>query len=147
MRDDLAATMAPLWRSLLAEERRIAAEFDLSMWGYAALHQLADQPVRTQVALASALGLDKTRLISVLDDLQARSFIHREPDPEDRRVRVLSLTPAGRRLFSRVQQAVHRSEDELLAEIPDRDRAAFLATLRSLSAAATERCRSTPEPA
>src|SRR3954452_18725289 len=96
-RRDLAATMAPLWRALLAGEREVAAGHGLSMWAYAALHRLAGAPVRGQVVLAGDLGLDKTRLIPVLDDLQERGLIRREPDPDDRRARILSLTPAGRR--------------------------------------------------
>jgi DNA-binding MarR family transcriptional regulator len=135
-RRDLAATMAPLWRSLLATERAVAAEYDLTMWAYATLHQLASEPVRSQAALAAGLGLDKTRMIPVLDGLQARLLIRRVPDADDRRVRVLSLTPKGRKLFERVQREIHQQEDVLLDQLDAADRVVFVRALRSLSRAA-----------
>jgi MarR family len=51
--------------------------------------------MRTQAALAKAIGADKTRIIGVLDDLQERELVQRQPDPADRRVHLLALTPAG----------------------------------------------------
>ncbi|MDN3359383.1 MarR family transcriptional regulator [Actinomadura sp. DC4] len=48
------------------------------------LGALRDRPTRTQAALAAAINADKTRLIPVLDDLQRRGLIEREPDPADR---------------------------------------------------------------
>jgi DNA-binding MarR family transcriptional regulator len=135
-RRDLAASLGPLVRALLAAEREEAAAHGLSMWGYAALHRLADAPVRGQVVLAAELGLDKTRLIPVLDELQEHGYIRREPDPDDRRARVLSLTPAGRRVFQRTQKRVHRREDELLAPLDERERAAFVRALTVLGEAA-----------
>jgi DNA-binding MarR family transcriptional regulator len=131
-RPDLAAMLARLTRRLIAVERPILAAQDVSMWGYIVLTALAEEPVRTQAALADAIGADKTRIIGVLDDLQERGLIRREPDPADRRARLLALTPAGRRLHTRVQRAIRRREDRLLADFPARDRAAFLRVLQAL---------------
>jgi len=134
-RRDLAALLAPLMRSLLAAEREVAERHGLTMWGYAALHGLADQPVRTQTVLATSLGIDKTRLIPILDDLQERDLIRREPDPDDRRVHVLSLTPKGRRLFVAAQKDVHAREDQLLVGLDPKQQAALRAALETWGAA------------
>nr|BFE69039.1 hypothetical protein GCM10020092_023400 [Actinoplanes digitatis] len=93
-RPDLAAMAARLARSLVAAERPVLAAHDVSMWGYVVLGALADEPMRTQAALARAIGADKTRIIGTLDELQERALIEREPDPDDRRVRLLRLTPS-----------------------------------------------------
>ena len=90
--------LVPLGRRLMAAELPVLQAHDLSMWGYVVLLALDQEPVRTQAALAQAIGADKTRIIGVLDDLQRRGLIQREPDPADRRSRVLSLTTAGRRV-------------------------------------------------
>jgi DNA-binding MarR family transcriptional regulator len=139
-RTDLAATLAPLWRALLSAERQVAADHGLTMWAYAALHRLAQAgaPVRGQAVLAADLGLDKTRLIPVLDDLQERGLIRREPDPGDRRARLLSLTPQGRRLFARAQRKLHVYEDQLLAGLDGADRSRFLRALATVSRSAGE---------
>ena len=68
-RDDLAAMLHPLLRDLVAAELPILAAHDLSMWGYVVLNALDRSPVRTQTALAEAIGADKTRIIGTLDEL------------------------------------------------------------------------------
>ncbi|MGI5171779.1 MarR family winged helix-turn-helix transcriptional regulator [Spirillospora sp. CA-253888] len=131
-RPDLAAMMVPLGRALMAAEGPVLAEHDLSMWAYAVLHELDESPVRSQSALARAIGADKTRIIGVLDGLQQRGLLRREPDPDDRRIHLLSLTPEGRRLRDRVQTAIQTRENRLLARLPEDERRAFLRALRTL---------------
>jgi DNA-binding MarR family transcriptional regulator len=131
-RHDLAAMFAPLARALIAREEPALQAHDISMWGYIVLTALAEQPVRTQAALAQAINADKSRIIGVLDDLQQRGLIKRQPDTADRRVHLLSLTPAGDRLRHSVQAAIRASEEEVLATLPDGDREAFLRSLKSL---------------
>jgi DNA-binding MarR family transcriptional regulator len=134
-RPDLAAMVARLARALIEAERPILAAHELPMWGYIVLSALRDEPMRTQAALARSIGADKTRIIAVLDDLQGRGFIEREPDPADRRVRLLQLTAAGRRLHGIVRSAIRRQEEQLLGELPAADREAFLRTLQRLDPA------------
>jgi DNA-binding MarR family transcriptional regulator len=121
-----------LGRTLLEMERPILAAHEVSMWGYIVLTALRDEPMRTQAALARTIGADKTRIIAVLDDLQERGLISREPDPADRRVRLLDLTDAGRRLHADVRVDLRAEEKRLLARLPAADRQAFLRALRSL---------------
>jgi DNA-binding MarR family transcriptional regulator len=134
-RPDLAAMTARLARALVDAERPVLAARGVSMWGYVVLSALADEPMRTQAALARAIGADKTRIIADLDDLQARALIEREPDPEDRRVRLLRLTPAGRRLHAEVRAAIRAGEERLLADLTAADRRVFLKVLQRLDPA------------
>ena len=131
-RRDLAAMLVPLARALVAREEPALLAHDISMWGYVVLTALAEQPVRTQAALAQAINADKSRIIGVLDDLQQRELIKRQPDATDRRVHLLSLTPAGDRLRRSVEAAIRRSEEEVLATLPAGDRETFLRSLKSL---------------
>ncbi|NDL56419.1 MarR family winged helix-turn-helix transcriptional regulator [Phytoactinopolyspora mesophila] len=131
-RPDLAAMLFPLGRVLIAIEEPILSASDLSMWAYAVLSGLGEEPVRTQAALAAAIGADKSRVIPVLDDLQERGLISRRPDPADRRVRLVALTPEGRSVRSRVQAEIQRAEEELLERLSPDDRRAFLRTLHTL---------------
>jgi MarR family transcriptional regulator, organic hydroperoxide resistance regulator len=137
-RPDLAAMVGPLGRALMAAEMPILRAHDLSMWAYAVLVGLGDEPVRTQAALAQAIGADKTRIIPILDDLQDRGLIRREPDPDDRRVRLVSLTAKGRRVRTSAQTAIQRQEERMLARVPAADRRAFLRVLRTLSTISAE---------
>src|SRR6476661_496719 len=105
-RRDLAAMFVPLARALVAREE--------------------------PALLAQDINADKSRIIGVLDDLQQRELIKRQPDAADRRVHLLSLTPAGDRLRRSVEAAIRRSEEEVLATLPADDREAFLRSLKSL---------------
>jgi DNA-binding MarR family transcriptional regulator len=130
--------MLPLARILTNAEIPVLAQYDLTMWGYVVLVNLDDQPVRTQAAFAESIGADKTRIIEVLDELQHRGLITREPDPADRRARVLGLTAKGRRLRDTAQRAIQRNEQRLLGLVPAAERDRFLRTLQRLAEAAPE---------
>jgi len=132
-RRDLAAMAVPLARALVAAEEPILRAHEISMWGYIVLTALAEQPVRTQAALAQAIGADKSRIIADLDELQERGLIQRRPDAADRRVHLLSLTSAGSQVRQSVQSAIRRREEQILARLPPGDREAFLRSLQALS--------------
>ncbi|OBA75654.1 MarR family transcriptional regulator [Mycobacterium sp. 1554424.7] len=134
-RPDLAAMMAPLVRELMAAEAPVLEAHGLSMWGYIVLSALDRSPVRSQAALADAIGADKTRIIPTLDDLQDRGYIERRPDPDDRRVRLLALTEAGRAAKDAAQEDIQRGEERWLGKLSADDRRVFLRVLRQLSAA------------
>ena len=131
-RPDLAAMLYPLVRVLIAEEMPVLAGHEVSMWGYSVLTALDETPVRTQAALAEAIGADKSRIIGTLDELQDAGLIERTPDPDDRRVRLLSITTQGRRVRRAVRKDIRVREDRLLAKLAPKDREAFLRALRQL---------------
>jgi DNA-binding MarR family transcriptional regulator len=133
-RRDLAAMLHPLVRALIEAELPVLARHGITMWGYVVLNALREAPQSTQAALAEKIGADKTRIIATLDDLQAAGLISREPDPADRRARLLSITAAGRRVRRQVQDEIQRNEDRLLAELPSAERTAFLRAADQLSA-------------
>ena len=141
-RRDLAAMIVPLARALVAAEEPVLRAHQLTMWGYVVLSALASEPVRTQAALAQSIGADKSRIIGVLDELQERGLIQRQPDPADRRVHLLSLTDAGRGLRESVRTDIQRQEeDRVLSLLPVADRAAFIRALRVLSELPPEQLR------
>jgi DNA-binding MarR family transcriptional regulator len=135
-RRDLAAMTYQLARALIAAEAPVLRAHEISMWGYIVLTALAgkaEEPVRTQAALAQAIGADKSRIIGVLDELQKQGLIERYPDPADRRVHLLALTASGDERRQRVRAEIRRNEERLLGHLPTADRDAFLRSLQVLS--------------
>jgi DNA-binding MarR family transcriptional regulator len=132
-RPDLAAMLAPLLREMVAAEQPVLEAHGLTMWGYVVLLALDRTSMRTQAALAEAIGADKTRIIRTLDDLQERGFIERQPDPDDRRVRLLSITDSGRAVKEAAQAGVQRGEERWLGELSADERKVFLTVLRRLT--------------
>jgi DNA-binding MarR family transcriptional regulator len=133
-RPDLAAMLYPLVRELIALELPVLAEHGVSMWGYSVLTALDDTPVRTQAALAEAIGADKSRIIGTLDELQKAGLIERTPDPADRRVRLLSITAEGRRVRRAVRRAIQVKELQVLEPLLVPDRKTFIRLLQQLHA-------------
>jgi DNA-binding MarR family transcriptional regulator len=128
-RPDLAAMLAPLLRELIAAEEPVLQAHGVTMWGYVVLVTLDRSSMRTQTALAGAIGADKTRIIRTLDDLQDDGYIERRPDPDDRRVRLLAITDAGRRVKDAVQSEIQRGEERWLGELSAEERRIFLRAL------------------
>lgn len=137
-RPDLAAMLSRLARLTTDAELPVLARFDLTMWEYVVLLGLGEGPVRTQSALAEAIGADKTRIIDVLDNLQQRSLITREPDETDRRVRLVGLTATGRQTLHDSQAAIQDNEAVLLNVLPDGEQRRFLRNLERLYEAAPD---------
>jgi len=132
-RPDLAAMLAPLIRAMIAAELPVLAAHGLSTWGYSVLVALDRSAIRTQAALAEAIGADKTRIIAILDELQQNGLIERLADPEDRRARLLAITKEGRRVKDAVQAEIQRGEERWLGTLSATDRAVFLRVLQELS--------------
>lgn len=125
--------LAPLLRELVAAEKPVLARHGLTMWGYAVLCALDRAEIRTQTALAQAVNADKTRIIGTLDDLQDRNYIERRPDPEDRRVRLLAITDAGRAVKDAVQAEIQRGEERWLGALSPEERSTFLRVLHRMA--------------
>jgi DNA-binding MarR family transcriptional regulator len=132
-RRDLAAMLTPLLRDLVAAELPVLAAHGVTMWGYVVLNALDRSPVRTQAALAEAIGADKTRIIGTLDELQEQGCIERRPDPDDRRVRLLAITKSGRDVRAAIQAEIQRGEERWLGELSDEERRVFLRVLERLT--------------
>jgi DNA-binding MarR family transcriptional regulator len=125
--------LAPLIRELIAAELPVLDAHGVSMWGYSVLVALDRSAIRTQAALAEAIGADKTRIIAILDDLQQNGLIERVADPDDRRARILAITTEGRRLKEAIQTEIQRGEERWLGTLSATDRAVFLRVLEQLS--------------
>ena len=125
--------LAELARQTVAAEQPVLDAHGLSMWAYIVLSVLDHSPIRTQAALAEAIGADKTRIIPTLDELQRHGYIERMPDPDDRRARLLAITESGRSIKDAVQVDIQRGEERWLGQLSVTERDVFLRALNQLS--------------
>jgi DNA-binding MarR family transcriptional regulator len=86
-------------------------------FGYV-IRALADEG-RTLTEVAGLLGVSKQAAIKVVDEMEARGFLSRENDPDDRRVKVLRLTAKGRQVRRSALAASRKIERELRADLGD----------------------------
>jgi DNA-binding MarR family transcriptional regulator len=88
---------------------------------------------KTQGALAAEAALDKTTMVVTVDELEKAGLAERRPSSEDRRVRIIAVTPEGERVVAegaRIVDDVYRS---VLEGLPDEEREGFLAALLRLT--------------
>ena len=86
----------------------------------------------TQSDLVATIGLDKTTLVTTLDDLERQGLVERRPAPHDRRARMVVVTKAGQQKLEEGQAFVAKVQAEILESLPAKDRAVFLEALSHL---------------
>ena len=132
-RPELGFLLSRLLRDVIEREQPILSKRELEMWDYVVLAALGTGPSPTQNELAALTGRDKTRLIRNLDRLEDRGLLSRTPDPRDRRNRIVTLTPTGKRLLAECRKDIRTMEDDLLVDVASQDRDGFETTLVALA--------------
>jgi len=85
----------------------------------------------TQSRLAEAVGLDRSTLVPVLDDLERRGLVERRRGA-DRRTNGLWLTLSGKRLLASVKRRILAHERRMFSGMSDRERDQLVALLTKL---------------
>ena len=88
------------------------APLDLNLTQASLLGYVAEFGPTTQTRLADHLDIGRAAIGAVIDQLEARSLIERQPNPADRRVWLIAITSAGRELAAEISDvdAVLRAE-------------------------------------
>lgn len=84
--------------------------------------------------LAERLGLDRTTLTRNLRPLEARGLIAIGPG-EDRRARLVDITPAGRKTFNRARPYWKKAQADLVARLGDDQWRTLIGNLSAVTAA------------
>jgi DNA-binding MarR family transcriptional regulator len=108
---------------------------------YSVMTALQREGELDQVSLAAEVGIDRANATDVIRRLEGRGLLRRAAGESDSRLKMCSLTPAGRRLAARMRPAVEGVHRRTIAALPPRERAAFLASLVRLVEANNERGR------
>lgn len=93
---------------------------------------------QSQQALAERLGIPASRMVALVDHLEANGLVERRPDPEDRRVRGLHLTRKGRGALERAGKIAIDYETRLCAGINREERELLIDLLQKLQVTQTE---------
>lgn len=119
-----------LWR---ASHTRIANGLEsigLTPASFGVLNVLGARKGAIQQEVGSAMGIDPSTMVSLIDQLEGAGLARRRPSATDRRAREIAITPKGRRLLERARRMVSDVEDELLAGLTAKERTQLLALLR-----------------
>lgn len=115
--------------ALFAEE---CAAFGITPVQYSIMSVVAAQPGLDQIRLAQEVGVDRATLANVLARLETRGLLRRKQGQEDRRLKLVRLTPKGNRLLAQVVEPARRAHARTIEALPEAERATFLRALAGL---------------
>lgn len=126
--EDVGHLMGRVAFALGTREMVALHELGLTLRSYGALAVVAEA-ARTQTEVAAATGIDRTTMVAITDDLEARGLVTRSPAPQDRRAHHLRATEDGRRLAARARDLVRQVEADGLADLTAAERGQLLTLL------------------
>lgn len=109
---------------------RTLAEIDIRPAQYSVLVVIASNPGLSQSDLAGALGIERARLVRLLDRLEKRGLTQRLPSPNDRRSHALQLTAQGQKVLKRAQALAAQHEARLADKLGGEPRRLMIGLLR-----------------
>ena len=109
------------------------APLDLHPRHFGMLSHLAANEGQSQQALSKALGIHRSAVVALVDDLEHRGLAERRRDPVDRRAYTLHLTPPGHELLAELQQVAEEDEADLLSALNAAERSQLISLLQRVA--------------
>jgi len=134
LRNDLGWALGVVFRCYVKAATAAIADVPGGPRGYQVLAAASRGEPGSQLELAHHLGVDRTVMTYLLDDLERAGLIERHPDPADRRARRIAATGRGSELLDDLDQRLRAAEDQVLTGLTAAaDRQAFRAMLAQLA--------------
>jgi DNA-binding MarR family transcriptional regulator len=119
-----------LWRAFHTRTAEVLGSIGLTPALFALLNVIGAREGAIQQELGSALGIDRSTMVSLIDQLESAGLARRRPSATDRRAREIAITAKGRRQLQRARGLIAQAEDEVLAGLSAEERYELLALLR-----------------
>ena len=97
------------------------------------LTRLAANQGRSQQAIAEMIGVNATRMVFLVDELERLGLVERRRNPADRRSHALYLTDEGTAMLARVKAVAAQHEARIAAGLTDDDRVQAIRLLRRIA--------------
>jgi DNA-binding MarR family transcriptional regulator len=122
---DLGWALGTVMRTYLHTSQEALAGVPGGPRGYLVLAASNGGEPSSQLALAQRLGVDRTVMTYLLDELERAGLVARTPDPTDRRARRITLTEDGRARLCALEGSLRAAEEDLLAPLDTEERDAL----------------------
>ena len=125
-----------LWRASHTLTGAALQSIGLTPALFAVLNYLRAGEGGIQQQIGSAMGIDPSTMVSLVDQLERAGLARRRPHPQDRRAREVLITPKGRRALKRGRELAEEVEDDVLQGLSHAERSQLVALLRKAFASA-----------
>jgi DNA-binding MarR family transcriptional regulator len=122
------------------------AAYAITPQQYAILHVLAAHDGVDQISLAGLAAFNRTTAGELVARLEQAGLLTRQDDREDRRVKRMFITKAGRQLLKDIHSGVLRVQERLLEPLDKSQRARFIACLARIAERNNELSRAPLRP-
>jgi DNA-binding MarR family transcriptional regulator len=109
-------------------------ELDLAPPHAGVLRVIASTSGVSQKVLAARLGMFPSRLVAMLDELEARGLIERRDNINDRRLHALHLTEKGAKMMAEIGRVARAHDDAICAALTEKERGTLWAMLMRIAA-------------
>ncbi|MBI5921238.1 MAG: MarR family transcriptional regulator [Betaproteobacteria bacterium] len=106
--------------------------YEISPGLFGALVIIEANPGLKQTELARATRLDRSTVVSLVDNLERRALVERRSAAGDRRSNALQLTPAGKALLKKLQRLVAEHEQRLAANLSAKEQLTLVKLLEKI---------------
>jgi DNA-binding MarR family transcriptional regulator len=130
---ELGWALSTIMRSYLRVAGESVAGVPGGPRGYLVLATIGQGEPSTQLALAQHLGVDRTVMTYLLDDLEDAGLVERRPDPAERRGRRVAVAGGGQCRLNELRCGLHKAEDGLLEPLEPEERAVLRDLLQRLA--------------
>jgi DNA-binding MarR family transcriptional regulator len=117
-----------------ADFRRALGEDGFAPRVFSALSLVVQYPNVTQSGLARMLGIERSGLVAIVDELEGRGLLKRTNVPGDRRVQALVPTQKGKTVYAEARATVRAHEEQLLSNLSTDEKATLMALLAKIRA-------------
>ena len=128
-----------LWRASHVRAADVLGSVGLTPALFALLNVIAAREGAIQQELGATMGIDRSTMVSLIDQLEGEGLAKRRPSPNDRRAREIGITTKGRRLLERARQLISEAEEQVLVGLTGTERSELTRLLRrALESAPTQ---------
>jgi DNA-binding MarR family transcriptional regulator len=131
--DDLGWSLGVVFRSYVRTADALVSDLPGGPRGFQVLAAATQELPVGQGVLAQRLGIDRTVMTYLVDDLEAAGHVTRRAAATDRRNKQVVATEHGRTVWESLRTRLERAEDHVLAPLSAADRDRFRSLLRTLA--------------
>lgn len=134
-KDSIGFMLSKVGNSVSERFAAIVGEFGLVPRQFFVLNLISEHQGESQQAIAESIGVAKSQMVAVVDELEQKGMLERRANPSDRRQHALYVTPRGMELREKTRAAARKHEQWIRSQLSADEARAVLAALQKIAIA------------